>query len=381
MNPNIGGSAMRQSVMLTREDLYEQIWTDPVIHVAAKYGLTGNGLKKICRHANIPVPPPGYWQRLRVGRPDPRPPLPPATPGNPATLTITPTPGAQGAKEAAARIQADPVPETVIIVPDRLASPHPLIQLTRIALEHGHVDDYSAVHGRRDQQWLDVRLSKTILLRGLRLLDALFKALATRGATVHLSPEPRRGTYVKVGDDEVRIRLEEEFTRKDHVPSKTDKPYLTPKWDYVATGNLVFRIDEYVAGTRKTWRGGRTQRLENLLPAALQGILVTAEMLRTRRLESERQERERQAALARQAELERLRREEEARRQELEHQVNRWIKSQNLRAYLRAVEQEALRRGLLTTPDTRAGRWLSWACEHADRLDPIAGVFEHNKEA
>jgi hypothetical protein len=143
----------------------------------------------------------------------------------------------------------------------------------------------------------------------------------------------------------------------------------------------VFRIDEYVAGTRKTWRDGRTQRLENLLPAVLQGILVTAEMLRTRRLESERQERERQAALARQAELERLRREEEARRQELEHQVNRWIKSQNLRAYLRAVEQEALRRGLLTTPDTRAGRWLSWACEHADRLDPIAGVFEHNKEA
>jgi len=138
---------------------------------------------------------------------------------------------------------------------------------------------------------------------------------------------------------------------------------------------------EYVTGARKTWRDGRTQRLEDLLPAVLQGILVTAEMLRTRRLKSERQERERRAAQVRQAELERLRREEEARRQELEQQVNRWVWSQNLREYLQAIEQEALRRGPVMTPEVRLGRLLLWAREHADRLDPIAGVLEHNKEA
>ena len=64
---------MAASVSLKREELYEQVWTEPLIHLASKYGLTGNGLKKICRKANIPVPPPGYWQRLKVGRPDPRP--------------------------------------------------------------------------------------------------------------------------------------------------------------------------------------------------------------------------------------------------------------------------------------------------------------------
>lgn len=363
---------MSTSVTLKREELYEQVWTEPVIHVAAKYGLTGNGLKKICRNADIPVPPPGYWQRLRVGRPDPWPPLPPAAPASLPTLTITASPITRVVKDAAARVQAQQAPECPIVVPDRLVNPHALVQATRMALEQGHVDDYGAVHGQRSQPRLDVRISKGSLLRALRILDALFKAVETRGGSVHLDPERGGRTHVKIGDEKVEIRMEEEFTRKDHVPAKTDKPYLVPKWDYVATGNLTFRIDEYVEGARKTWRDGRTQRLEDLLDDVLKGIFVTAEVLRARRLEGERQERERRAALERQAELERLRREEETRRQELEQQVARWVKSQNLRAYLKAVEQEAGQREISIAPDSPLGRWLAWAREHADRLDPLA---------
>lgn len=111
------------------------------------------------------------------------------------------------------------------------------------------------------------------------------------------------------------------------------------------------------------------------MPDILKGIAVTAEVLRTRRLDSERQARERQATLERQAELERLRREEEARRQDLEQQVARWVKSQNLRAYLKALEQEATRREIAVAPDSPLGRWIAWAREHADRLDPLLAGF------
>jgi len=252
---------MAASVSLKREELYEQVWTEPLIHLASKYGLTGNGLKKICRKANIPVPPPGYWQRLRVGRPDPRPTLPQAAPGIPVTLTIAATPVNRIVKEAASRIEGQQS-ETPIVVPDRLLNPHPLVQATRLALEHGQADESGAMYGGRNQPHLDVRVSKGSLVRALRILDALLKALAARGAAVHLDPEGKKSSYVKIGDDTLAFRVEEEFTRTDHVPSKTDKPYLTPKWDYVATGNLTFRIDEYADGARKAWRDRPTLRVD-----------------------------------------------------------------------------------------------------------------------
>jgi hypothetical protein len=59
-------------------------------------------------------------------------------------------------------------------------------------------------------------------LRALRILDALFKALEVRGGSVHLDPERGEPTYVKIGDEKVGIRMEEDFTRKDHFPTKTD---------------------------------------------------------------------------------------------------------------------------------------------------------------
>jgi hypothetical protein len=366
---------MNASVTLTREELYDQVWAEPLIRLAAKYGLTGNGLKKICRKANIPVPPRGYWRRRQVGRSDPRPPLPAAKPGTPRKLTISPSPIPTVAKEAAARIDADPAAQPIVVA-DRLVNPHPLIQATRLALESGHVDEYGAAYGQRNQPRLDVRVGKASLARALRILDALLKALEAHGASVQLDPQHEHRTCVKIGEETVAFRLEEEFIRQDHVPTKTDKPYLTPKWDYVATGNLTFRIDEWSHNIRKTWRDGQTRRLENLLPDILKGILVIAEVLRTRRVAREREEQARREAEARQAELERRRREEEAHCQKLEDQVKRWVMSRNLRAFLGAVEDEALRRGVSANPDTDFGRWLAWARQHADRLDPVQVVLQ-----
>jgi hypothetical protein len=274
------------------------------------------------------------------------------------------------AKEAAARIDAEPAAQP-IVVGDRLVNPHPLIQATRLALEAGHVDDYA----HRNQPRLDVRVGKTNLPRALRILDALFKALEARGASVQLDPNHEHRSCVKIGEATVTFRLEEEFTRQDHVPTKTDKPYLTPKWDHVATGNLTFRIDEWADGVRKTWHDGKTRRLEDLLPDILKGFLVIAEVLRTRRVAREREEQARKEAEARQAEIERQRREEAARRQALEDHVNRWVMSRNLRAFLGVVEDEALRRGISASPDTDFGRWLAWARQHADRLAPVQVVL------
>lgn len=61
---------------LTREQLFRQIWSEPIGTVAANYGMTGNGLAKVCDRLNIPRPSRSHWTRSPVSREAP-PNLPP----------------------------------------------------------------------------------------------------------------------------------------------------------------------------------------------------------------------------------------------------------------------------------------------------------------
>jgi hypothetical protein len=49
----------RQPVVLSRNELYSQIWTTPMIRLAAQYGITGTGLANICARLKVPCPPRG----------------------------------------------------------------------------------------------------------------------------------------------------------------------------------------------------------------------------------------------------------------------------------------------------------------------------------
>jgi hypothetical protein len=49
----------KQSGVLSRDELYSQIWTTPMIRLAAQYGITGTGLAKMCARLNVPCPPRG----------------------------------------------------------------------------------------------------------------------------------------------------------------------------------------------------------------------------------------------------------------------------------------------------------------------------------
>ncbi|HTF40442.1 MAG TPA: hypothetical protein VK754_07605 [Propionibacteriaceae bacterium] len=59
-----------------RAQLFERVWSQPVASLAVEWGLSGPGLKKVCRRLQIPVPPRGYWAKLKAGHRIKRPALP-----------------------------------------------------------------------------------------------------------------------------------------------------------------------------------------------------------------------------------------------------------------------------------------------------------------
>lgn len=40
---------------LTRAELYERVWRTPMSRLAVEFGITGNGLAKICSRLNVPL--------------------------------------------------------------------------------------------------------------------------------------------------------------------------------------------------------------------------------------------------------------------------------------------------------------------------------------
>jgi hypothetical protein len=53
---------------LSRTDLYQRVWAQPVAQLAAAWGISDVGLAKACRRLRVPLPPRGYWAKVRAGK-------------------------------------------------------------------------------------------------------------------------------------------------------------------------------------------------------------------------------------------------------------------------------------------------------------------------
>ncbi|MEH3101391.1 TetR/AcrR family transcriptional regulator [Sphingomonas adhaesiva] len=76
--------------VLSRQAVYDLVWSQPMSSAAAELGLTGNGLAKVCDRLLIPYPTRGYWAKVYAGRDEPQTPLPPAPPGTATEVSFAP---------------------------------------------------------------------------------------------------------------------------------------------------------------------------------------------------------------------------------------------------------------------------------------------------
>lgn len=52
---------------IMRSDLYRRVWETPLSRLAPELGLSDNGLRKLCKRHDIPIPARGYWARAAAG--------------------------------------------------------------------------------------------------------------------------------------------------------------------------------------------------------------------------------------------------------------------------------------------------------------------------
>lgn len=370
----------------TRQELYALVWAEPMITLGARYGISGNGLAKACRRADIPVPERGYWAKLQAGHKTQKTPLPPATVNTQTHVTIHPP--------IRRRIMAEPTPvdasvqEKVdsarkfggaITVPATLSNPH------RIVESWLQDDRRERRERRRLDSWLPLRkaIDETELdKRRLRILSALFKALEARGYKLAGGDTRYNNVRISLGQENLEIQLEEriqQVRRQINDEDRAKHSYFSrdQKWtqEKVPTGELVLKIkEESRYGIAKEWRETKSEPLEDKLNDVIAQVAGMFEELRLRRLrEAEEQQRRRKI-------------EEERRQSQMEHKrqtirFNRlldcckdWRTAAEIRAFVAAVEASPR----ATSDVEQFATWKNWALGHADRIDPLCsdGLFD-----
>lgn len=66
---------------LSRQELYDLVWSEPMRNLAPRFGISDVALKKTCLRAGLPTPERGYWALKEAGKKTFQPPLPERGPG------------------------------------------------------------------------------------------------------------------------------------------------------------------------------------------------------------------------------------------------------------------------------------------------------------
>lgn len=375
---------MTEKIRLTRKELYEQVWSEPMTKLSKRYGLSDVGLRKRCKKLRIPLPLRGHWQKSKYAKMLRRPPLPPMKEPDIVEFTIVKKEkrivGEEQNTEVQAMIAFERLEENRIRVAHAFKAHHPYVVQTEKILSKAKPNSYDNGILNPKVGCLDIQVSPQILARAFLIMDALIKSLEARGFKVSMSNNDKCVTSVSVLDETFEFGLKEFLKQTKHELTPAEKKKkeelswydFFPKYDYNPSGKLSLMIKTYAGdGIRKTWTDGKKQRVENCLNAFILGLIMIAVAKKAERIERDRREREWQERENKRVELARLRREEEERVQALEKEASAWNKSQQIRAYLKAVREVALQKNGEIEPGSELDKWLTWASQQADRLDPL----------
>jgi len=72
---------------ITRKALYEMVWSEPMLKVGERFGVSSSYMARVCTFLNVPRLERGYWAKRAVGKAPKKQALPPPRPGDPLDWT------------------------------------------------------------------------------------------------------------------------------------------------------------------------------------------------------------------------------------------------------------------------------------------------------
>ena len=372
----------KQPVTLTREELYAQVWQTPMSRLADQYGISGNGLSKICRRFDIPYPPRGYWAKKTAGKKVEIIALPPVRGRAPGSITIGRAsrnlPNSEVSVDLRKKVDSVREDAANVKVPDRLVRPHSIIARWLANYEHRKRD---ARHGHNS--WARDLVKQEAFTpcdrRQHRILNALFKALESIGAKIE--QDERQKLFAELDGEKIEFQIREKLKQVKRPLTKQEKRWRLSgekdwKQELQPTGKLAFAIKTYFPrGLRTEWLETDEKPMEILLPDIIASFVVAGPFLTEQTKKRREIERQRHIAEQKRHEEQQQRRRDENRWRRFLEIAQQWKDAELAREFLLNVNKESLdfERDI---SGTSLGEWIAWAEQRVQEHDPLLGNVE-----
>ncbi|MBK7228485.1 MAG: hypothetical protein IPH97_06405 [Ignavibacteriales bacterium] len=353
---------------IIRDDLYEKVWTKPMVEIAKEYEVSDKAIAKICDKLNVPVPGVGYWQKLEAGEKLERKRLPDMPPTHPTEHTIRknePSYEFEISEEVNALIEKEKNPASKIIVQDKRGSTHILIRRTEQSLEKSY--RYSGMLcSQQAEDILKISVSPIEKGRVFRILNTLISELEGRGYLVYID---KSFLCVRIFGVNLKFSLNEKMKQ---VRLKTESPY-SRQYDLVPSGILALSIEDFYSDypLLRNFLDIKSVKLENRLNEFIIALLIASQayIAQEKHWEEKRkvyqeEERKRNAIIQ---EIEN----EKKKLQELKKNIKKFHSSNLIREYIARYKMKLLDETLAPDKKQEIIEYIEWAQKQADRLDPF----------
>jgi hypothetical protein len=345
----------------TRTELYDLVWSEPLLTISKMYNISDVGLRKICIRLNIPLPKNGHWQKVQYGKKVTKTPLPPADKEEEITFAVRDENSGEIVNELsplkALQKEIENQLKDKLVVTERLTNPDKLIQSTKDNF-NGKFKYTDSDYYQKRSQTLNIKVSKEQESSVLRFLDTFIKSLYERGHNIIVDAG---NTYLLIKDEKIKISIREKTKQVKKVQNNSS----WVSYDYVYTGKLVFKVDQTFID--REWTEGNLL-FENQLSLILAKLEILADILKQKNLEirlwHEDYERKRQI----EKDYQKRKEDDLLAFKDTLNKAERWHKAANLRNYINEVELKAAANNNLTE-ETKT--WLFWARKKADWYDPF----------
>lgn len=372
-------------VKLRREKLYEELWSDYIVNIAKKYGLSENTIRQAYKILDIPKPAMNYWKPFFAGQNPPKHPLP-----NSDTLGYLTAFRSVGAiseelhEKPLLSFLSDETRDQIITVAAGIlnSSPktHPVIKKNQADIKlwsKNHKIDETRTR-KRDPYYSSIPEGEPPLFRDVSdetrprvytLLNHLFFTIEELGGKVN------NDFSVMILGERVRFTIYEDETQVTHVKTSEElkeiekyekdrirnswvsKPQIR-KYDFLFNGKLRISVFE-----KKYYKDTDKIVLENQLGNILIALYEKSEENRINRLKQEERKRKEEEEKRLREQLRELKNEEIKKVNGLCNAAEDYDKAIKIRAYVNAVAAKSD-----LSEDEQ--KWIEWARAKADWFDP-----------
>ncbi len=347
---------------VTRKELYDLVWENPLSKLAKKYNLSDNGLRKVCKKLDIPLPKNGYWQKIQYNKKISKEKLPI---NNTVETSIilkfrdnseTIINGIENELNQLTKEIKSELKETIIF-PEKLTKPLQLIIDAKNDLKTKEPAHYHHMKGLLNTSpgILNITVAPQNVKRALLFMDVFIKAIQKRGHNINI----KEGTKVVIDDVQLNIGLRERLKRTIVKGTYWDSTELNP------SNILSLRLDTYPS---VEWADTNTTKLEDKIPNIIAKLELQA--VKEKKEAIEREVRHLEYERRRKIEEDfKLRKEQEIMKtKKLFSDAEKFDKATIYRNFIAATEQKAIQENNL---NEELKEWIKWANEKADWFDPF----------